>query len=328
MARLLDRTKKSGQSGGSPGQASASFDSNGVAVVAAANVAAIQLRHPSAVSVGFPGLDEVEGTAGNATHTVTVPAGKYWRLLAIKSTLTTDATVANRQLVITTRTAADATIEALTHAVQAASGTQNAVTLYGTDDYVVGDRAVAAQGTLTMATKPTEDDTIVLNGVTFTWKDATAFAAYDPDTDGPLLFIGANIAASKAALEAALVDRDNDGVLHKGISDTIYASLEMVPVAFATDDMVFTATVKGTAGNALATTETFTDGSDSFDAVTLGTTTAGVDAADKISAKDWPVAGALLTPGEDILFAVTNGVAGDSFNTYVLYLEYDANPVP
>ena len=41
--------------------------------------------------------------------------------------------------------------------------------------------------------------------------------------------------------------------------------------------MVITAITKGVTGDEIATTETFTAGTNVFDAATLGTTTAGVD---------------------------------------------------
>jgi hypothetical protein len=91
---------------------------------------------------------------------------------------------------------------------------------------------------------------------------------------------------------------------------------------------VFTANVKGTAGNSLATTETYTAGTNVFDAATLGTTTAGVDAADKLSTNDYPDSGVLLGPGEDVNITVTNGVAGDALDTTLFYIEYDADPTP
>ena len=48
--------------------------------------------------------------------------------------------------------------------------------------------------------------------------------------------------------------------------------------AFANDACVLTAIVGGTGGNAITCTETFTAGTNVFDAATFGTTTAGVDA--------------------------------------------------
>jgi len=324
-SRLIDRSKKSGKLGGSPGSPAVDFGSDGVSEgsLTAAQIAAVLLRHPSISEVGQPGLDEVEGTAGNATHTITVPSGKYWRLISLFHLLVTDANVANRAVVVTVRDSADATIEAITHANVAASTTAKRVTLFGQDDYVRGDRAVAAQGTLSMATKPTDTDTMTINGVEFTWVAALTGAVNE-------LLIGAAVANSQAAANAAFVsaNRATASSLHS-VSDAVFESIGCTAIDFAAHDMVFTANVKGTAGNSIATTETFTAGGNIFDAGTLGTTTAGLDAADKVSATlDYPDAGNLLGPGEDILISVTNGVAGDSLDTYLFYVEYDADPTP
>lgn len=318
MTRIFDPKRKSGvatavQSGSDP----ASFSAAGVASVTSADEFVAQFG--GLTVLGEPGVDEVEGTAGNASVTITVPTGKYWRLLGLYHTLVTDATVANRAVVVTTRTAADATIEAITHANVAASTTAKRTTLFGTDDNVRGDRAVAAQGTLTVDTVAANDEVIVLNGTTFTWKTTLTGAENE-------LLVNTNVAGSKATLEAAFVDRDNGGTLHT-VTDATFAAIGMTAVAFAANDMVFTANVKGTAGNSLATTTTMAGGANAWDAATLGTTTAGLDAADKVSTLDHPTAGPWLTPGEDINISVTNGVAGDALDTYLFYVEYDESVV-
>lgn len=325
-SRLIDRTKKSSKAGGSPQVAAMDFGSDGVSEgsLTSAQIAAILREFPEINEVGQPGLDFVESTAGNATHTVTVPAGKYWRLIGAFVRIVADANAANRLIKIDVQDTTPASIEAQTHAAITANNTGLLTTLFGTDDYVRGDAAVAAQGTLSMATIPTAADTIVLNGVTFTYVAAL--------TEGNVneILLGANVAATQAAMEAAFttVGRATASTLHS-VSDAVFASLEMTMADFAANDAVFTATVKGKAGNSLATTETFTPAGDVFDAATLGTTTAGVDAALTVSAaKDMPDAGNLLGPGESVKFSCTNGVAGDAFDTYLFYLEYDADPTP
>ena len=314
--RIFGRNFKSAQgTAAQSGSDPAIFDSAGIASV---TTPAPFISHFGGIEVpGEPGLDLVEGTAGNASVTITVPSGKYWRLIGMYHTLVTDANVANRAVVIKTRTSADVAIETITHANVAASTTAKRHTLFATDDYVRGDAAVAAQGTLTLDTKPTAADTMTLNAQVFTWVAALTGAANE-------LLIGANVAASQATLEAAFKDRDNGGTLHS-VSDAVYTACGMSMAAFAANDAVFTAAVKGTAGNSLATTETYTAGTNVFDAATLGTTTAGVDAASKVSTLDWPTAGPYLTPGEDINITVTNGVAGDALDTYLYYLEFDTD---
>lgn len=319
MARLYSRKHKGKKVGGAPllGQL-IEFAADGVASVSlAADVNDALHQLGSTFEVPAVGVHRVEAAAGNATTTITVPAGKTWQLLAVQHLLVTDANVANRAVVLKTQTTGDVEIESITHANVAASTTAKRSTVYALDDYAVGNEGVAAQGTLSMATKPTADDTIVLNGVTFTWVAALTAANQ--------LLIGADAAASQAAVEAAFKDRDNGGVLHT-VTDAVFESIEMSCGAFAADDAVFTANVKGTAGNALATTETFTAGGNVFDAATLGTTTAGVDVADKLSTKDWPDSGVLLDAGEDLVVSVTNGVAGDALDFTVVYLEFDVAP--
>jgi len=320
MARLFDRSRKGGKYGGSPSVSAVDVDSSGVVEgVSAAAASTILQEHPTTVEIGHPGVWNAAGTAGNAAATLTVPAGKVWRLIGAAHALITDATVANRAVVFTTQDTDDTEIEALTHANVAASTTVYKTTLFGTDDYTVGNKPSKAEGTLTMDTKPTADDTIVLNGVTFTWVAALTGAANE-------LLIGADVAASKAAIKAAFLDRDNGGVLHS-VSDAVFESIEMSGYEdWDEDEFYFLANVAGTAGDALATTETFTAVSNVFDAATLGDVETGLDAADIISALDYPDAGVLLTAGEDLVVSVTNGVAGDELNLFVFYLEFDADP--
>lgn len=318
MTRIFDRTASSGEqvASDSAGQVAAVFNAAGIASVSSADDF---LPEFSGIEVpGEPGVDEAEGTAGNANVTVTVPSGKYWRLIGAFHSLITDATVTNRAVVFTTRTSADATIEAITHANVAASTTAKRVTLWGTDDNVRGDRAVAAQGTLTIAEPVTADDDITINGTVFTIVSALSGAENE-------ILLGANEAATKTALDAAFgASRTGTSGLHS-VTDATYTALGVTAADFSGDDMVFTANVKGTAGNSIATTENLTHASNVWDAATLGTTTAGVDAADKVSTLDFPTAGPYLTPGEDILVSVTNGQAGDAYDTYIFYVEYDTD---
>jgi hypothetical protein len=316
MSRVLRRDGDTGEFGGA-GFANITVTA-GVGVTS--DVADVLREDAAAHEIGQQGLQYyAEATDGSTAETMTVPSGKTWRLVGLLHQQTNSGDVATRTVTVTTRTTADATIEAFASATSVASAETEYDFLFGTDDYLVGSKGVAAQGTLTMDTKPTADDTVVINGTTLTWK-----AALTQGTENELV-IGADVAASKATLEAALVDRDNGGVLHS-VSDATYTALEMTAIAFAADDMVFTASVKGTAGNALATTETFTAGTNVFDAATLGTTTAGVDQAATVGTLDFPTAGPLLTAGEDVYVIVTNGQAADDFKGYLFYVEYDANP--
>lgn len=286
--------------------------------------ATLLANYPDIYELGRPGVQyatDIVGTSG-MPYVITVPSGKYWRLIgAVVEADTSAGATSNQTLTLQTRDSGDTEIESITlDADLDASETNRYTVLFGTDDHVSGNTGVAAQGTLTMDTKPTADDTIVLNGTTFTWVAALTGAANE-------LLIGADLDASKAALEAAFKDRDNGGTLHS-VTDSVYEALEMTMAAFATDDAVFTANVKGTAGNSLATTETFTAGSNVFDAATLGTTTAGVDQADSLSTLNYPTAGVYLQPGEDVVLATDSEDASDDFDIYLFYVEFDADPNP
>ena len=69
-------------------------------------------------------------------------------------------------------------------------------------------------------------------------------------------------------------------------------------------------------------------GANAWGAGTLGDAATGVDAADKLGTKDFPVAGCLLEPAQDVYITVANGVAGDDLGIDLFYLEYDADPTP
>lgn len=114
-----------------------------------------------------------------------------------------------------------------------------------------------AQGALSMATKPTADDTVTIGDKVYKFV-ASPSAAYD-------VAIGAAVANSQANLVAAI----NGDALTPAHPDVAAAD-------FATNVMIVSARVSGTAGNSIATTETFTDGTDAWDAATMGTETAGV----------------------------------------------------
>lgn len=124
---------------------------------------------------------------------------------------------------------------------------------------VSGGSTVHSQGTLTMDTQPTATDTVTVGSTTYTWVASGA-------TSGQIN-VGADLAAAKVNFVAAINGTD-------GINS---ANAEASAAAFVGNDCVLTALEGGTDGDAVATTETFTAGTNVFDAATLGTTTAGVD---------------------------------------------------
>ena len=126
---------------------------------------------------------------------------------------------------------------------------------------VSGGSTVKSQGTLTVDTQPTVGDTMTIDGKVFTFTaDTTA------DEDGEI-DVGTDLADAKTNIVAAINGTDGVNTAHTSVT----------AAAFSGNDCVLTAIKGGTAGDSIATTETFTAGTNVFDAATLGTTTAGVD---------------------------------------------------
>jgi hypothetical protein len=166
-----------------------------------------------------------------------------------------------------------------------------------------------SQGTLTVDTQPTAGDTMTIGSKTYTFvPNGTA------NSDGEIS-VGTDLATAQANIENALDGSDGHNVAHT----------QVTMAAFATNDAVITAIIGGTAGDSIATTETFTAGTNVFDAATLGTTTAGVDctAANavtaivaEVTAHDTQGVGAADGAGDTVdLTADTKGVAGNSIAT-------------
>lgn len=95
------------------------------------------------------------------------------------------------------------------------------------------------------------------------------------DVDGNIQIAG-TLAGTKANLVAAF---DLSGVAGTAYAASMTAHPTVDIAAFAGNDAVLTAKTGGVAGDTIATTETFFAGTNIFDGATLGTTTAGVDAA-------------------------------------------------
>jgi hypothetical protein len=151
----------------------------------------------------------------------------------------------------------------------------------------------AAQGTLTVDEQVTVGDTFTIGTKTFTITTAG-------DTGEGKVPIGATEAASKAAIVAAINGTDGSN-----------SPIEVTAAAFAADDCVLTARAAGTAGNAIATTETFAAAGTIFDAGTLGTTTAGTDDYDDETA-ELPTPGSADSDGSPQAFAAHGMVYFDA----------------
>lgn len=122
--------------------------------------------------------------------------------------------------------------------------------------------AVAAAGVLTMDTQPLADDTMTIGTTVYTFTaDGTASAAGEID-------VGVDLADAKTLVIAAINGTDGNNDAHPLVSAG----------AFTGDDLPITALVKGAAGNAVATTETFDAVTNVFAAVTLENGVDGTDA--------------------------------------------------
>ncbi len=141
---------------------------------------------------------------------------------------------------------------------------------------IADENGVAAQGTLTIDTKPIAGDTMTVDTKVYTFKDTITAADGD-------VFIGATLATAQANIVAAFNLTGVAGTDY-GSGMTYHPTVSIA--AFAADDAVLTAKTGGTAGNSIATTETFDEGTNVFDAATLGTTTTGaVPTALELAAK-------------------------------------------
>lgn len=111
--------------------------------------------------------------------------------------------------------------------------------------------AVAATGTLTMTGNAVDTETVTLGSKTYTFQNTLT------DVDGNVL-IGATASDSLDNLIAAITLGAGSGTLYAA-STTLHPTV--TAAAGAGDTMDVTAKDKGTAGNALASTETLTNGS-------------------------------------------------------------------
>lgn len=164
-------------------------------------------------------------------------------------------------------------------------------------------KTVKATGTLTMDTQPVSGNTVTIGTKVFT------FVPVGTDTADGEVSIGADLAGAQAALVAAINGTD-------GISDPHPL---VRAAAFAANASVITALIGGVAGNAIATTETFTAASNVFAATTLETG-ADCSAADAvaalvvaITAVDTQGVGAADGTGDTVVLAAdAAGVSGNA----------------
>ncbi len=126
---------------------------------------------------------------------------------------------------------------------------------------------VLAQGTLTLDTEPINGDTYTIGSKVYTFETSLT------DVDGNVN-IGGTLAQAKLNLVSAI---DLSGVAGTDYADAMSANTDVTIAAFISDDAILSAILGGTAGNLIATTESFDAGTNIFDAAVLGTTTPGVE---------------------------------------------------
>ncbi len=160
-----------------------------------------------------------------------------------------------------------------TFVVAPASGTGNVKVVYASAAAVsylqtVHPAGVAAQGTLTLDTIPTDADTMTIDSKVYTWEDTLT------DVDGNI-YTGGTLAQAKLNLVAAM-DLSGSAGTDYATSMTAHGTVDIA--TFISDDAILTAKAVGLAGDSIATTETYTPAGNIFDATTLGAVTSGVDA--------------------------------------------------
>jgi len=175
------------------------------------------------------------------------------------------------------------------------------VTTVGNIPADIAANTVKAVGTLTMDTQPISGNTVTIGTKTY------IFVPVGTDTADGEVSIGADVAGAQANLVAAINGTD-------GISD---AHPQVTAGEFALNDCIITALVGGTVGNAIATTETFTAGTNVFAAVTLltGADCAAADAVTKlvaaITAEDTQGVTAVDGAGDTVVLTAPGAAGND-----------------
>jgi hypothetical protein len=168
--------------------------------------------------------------------------------------------------------------------------------------------AVAANGTLTLTGQPLNTETVTLGGKVYTFQTALTNA------DGNVL-IGASTAASLTNLIAAITLGAGAGT---GYATAMTANTSVTMVQAAGTTATVTALIPGTAGNAIASTETLTNGS--FGGATLAN---GVDPtaaefttafAASVNAQSAFYSAIRISANEVLVYTKTTGVLSHVFS--------------
>jgi len=134
---------------------------------------------------------------------------------------------------------------------------------------VTASAMVLATGTLTLTGNAVADETVTVGGKVYTWKATVSTTANE-------VKIGATASDSLDNLIAAVNTGAGSGTLY-GSATTV--NVNVSAAAGAGDTAVFTSALSGTAGNAIATTDTMTLGSFGGSTLTGGKDANGWDGA-------------------------------------------------
>jgi hypothetical protein len=266
-------------------------------------------QYPSVVEIGRPIMLNSVSADLSVEIEISVPTGKYWRLIGGFLNYTASNDAASRIPIITIEQTDDTALDTITLATRVADAVGNDHWLFGTDGNVGGNLDVASVGTLTIAEPLTAGDTFTIGATEYTFVAGT-----DEPTVANSINMGADEAGTKTNIEAMFVD---------GKHPLVNA------VAFDGDDMVFTARTPGLAGDAIVFIEgTLTHASNVLDGsgVLGGTSPAAADASDKLGTLDYPTNGVLLVPTDKIVLNVTAGHANDAAEIAFYGLEFDNDP--
>lgn len=141
-------------------------------------------------------------------------------------------------------------------------------------DDVLDTHLTPATGVLTLAGNAVANETVTIDAVVYTWKASVGATANE-------VKVGADASTSIDNLIAAITGAAGSGTLY---GSATVAHPTVTAAAGAGDTMNLTARTGGTDGNAIATTETMTQGS--FGAATL---TGGASEVDTFTTVDAPV---------------------------------------
>lgn len=194
---------------------------------------------------------------------------------------------------------------AITNLLAAINGTDDLNTAHGSVSAAAGTGTAATTTLTSDATAPSNGDTVTLGSKTYTFQTtltnvngnvligASAAAALDNLKAAVNLSAGAGTTYATATTAhtqfTATTNTDTTQVFSATLAPgsqgnalattetSSHLSFTSTVAAGAVDKIILTARAGGVAGDLLATTETFTATNNTFDAATLGTTTAGAD---------------------------------------------------